>query len=346
MRVLLLGPNGQLGHDIRRAHEETREPFELVPLARDRLDVAAPGAVERVLDGLDFDALVNCTSYHKTDEVEDSATLAFAVNAHAVQAMARACAAKRVRLVHVSTDYVFGGDVARARPLREDDPTAPVNVYGASKAMGETLARLACDDVVMLRVASLFGVAGASGKGGNFVETMIRVGREKGALRVVDDQVMSPTATADVARIVLRMLTDGCAPGLYHVVNTGPASWFEFAREIVRRAGIDATVTPCTSVEYPTRAARPRYSALDNEKVSAAFGPMPPWQDALERYLRAKGHVTRKSSPRVSTNGCRMTFADRYCLMTTDQASPREIAEWLRDPLFAAYVREQHSRSA
>lgn len=346
MRVVLLGPNGQLGHDIRRTHEEAGAPFELVPLTRDRLDVAAPGAVERVLDGLEFDALVNCTSYHKTDDVEDNATLAFAVNAHAVQAMARACAARRARLVHVSTDYVFGGDVVRGWQLREDDPTAPVNVYGASKAMGETLARLACDDVVMLRVASLFGVAGASGKGGNFVETIIRVGREKGALRVVDDQVMSPTATADVARIVLRMLTDGCAPGLYHVVNTGPASWFEFAREIVRRAEIDATVTPCSSEEYPTRAARPRYSALDNEKVSAAFGPMPPWQDALERYLRAKGHVTRKSAPRVTTKGCRTTFADRYCLMTTDQASPRKIAEWLRDPLFAAYVREQRSRSA
>lgn len=291
MKVLLLGPKGQLGHDIRRAHDEAGESFDLVQLGREQLDVAVPGAVERVLDGLAFDVLVNCTSYHKTDEVEDNATLAFAVNAHAVQAMARACATKSARLIHVSTDYVFGEDAARSRPLREDDPRAPVNVYGASKAMGETLARLACDDVVVLRVASLFGVAGASGKGGNFVETMIRVGREKGALRVVADQVMSPTATADVARIILRMLMNDCAPGLYHVVNTGSASWFEFACEIVCRAGIDATVTPCTSAEYPTRAARPCYSALDNGKVSAAFGPMPPWQDTLQRYLHAKGHV-------------------------------------------------------
>ncbi len=121
MRVVLLGPNGQLGHDIRRTHEEAGEPFELVPLARDRLDVAAPGAIERFLDGLDFDALVNCTSYHKTDEVEDNATLAFAVNAHAVQAMARACAARRARLVHVSTDYVYGGDVAKARVYHSYD---------------------------------------------------------------------------------------------------------------------------------------------------------------------------------------------------------------------------------
>ena len=291
MKVLLLGPGGQLGYDFRRAHEEAGKPFELFPLARGKLDVSAPEKIEPILGGLDFDALVNCTGYHKTDEVEDNATLAFAVNAHAVREMARVCAARRARFIHVSTDYVFGGDTARNRPLREDDPIAPVNVYGASKAMGETLARLACEDVVILRVASLFGTAGASGKGGNFVETMIRAGREKGTLRVVADQTMSPTATADVARVVLRMLTDGCEAGLYHVVNDGPATWFDFACEIVRLAGVEAAVTPCSSEEYPTRAARPGYSVLDPAKVSAtAAAPMPPWQDALERYLCAKGH--------------------------------------------------------
>ena len=293
MRVLLLGPNGQLGHDILRAHESSGEPVELIPLPREKLDVAVPGSVQRVLASLDFDVLVNCSGYHKTDEVEDNATLAFAVNAHAVQAMARACASKRARLVHISTDYVFGGDAECARPLREDDATAPVNVYGASKAMGETLAHLESDDAVILRVASLFGVAGASGKGGNFVETMIRAGREKGTLRVVDDQTMSPTATADVARVVVRMLTGGCAPGLYHVVNAGAATWFDFACEIMRRAGVRATVTPCATGEYPVRAARPRFSVLDNTKVSTDFGAMPPWQDALDRYLCAKGHAAR-----------------------------------------------------
>ena len=260
-------------------------------LGRDRLDLAEPEAVESVLEQMDFEALANCTGYHRTDEVEDNATDAFTVNAHAVQAMARVCARKGARFFHVSTDYVFGGGRALRRPLREDDPTAPVNVYGASKAMGETLARLESDDVVVLRVASLFGVAGASGKGGNFVETMIRAGRDRGALRVVDDQTMSPTATEDVARVMVRMLRDGCPPGLYHVVNAGSATWFEFAREIVRRAGVEAEVAPCATSEYPARAARPAYSVLDNAKVTAAFGALPPWQDALDRYLRAKGHV-------------------------------------------------------
>jgi dTDP-4-dehydrorhamnose reductase len=290
MRVLLLGPNGQLGTDITRAHDEAGARFELVPVGRSMLDVGKPGEVDRVLGDIDFEALVNCTSYHKTDEVEDNASQAFAVNTHAVQALAKLCAAKKARFFHVSTDYVFGGDTARAKPLAEDDAAAPVNVYGASKALGETQARLACEDTVILRVASLFGVAGASGKGGNFVETMIRFGREKGALRVVSDQVMSPASTADIAGAVLRMLDGRCEAGTYHVVNSGSASWFEFACEIIRRAGIDAEMTPCASADYPTRAMRPRYSALDNAKLTSAFGPMPAWQDALDRYLRAKGH--------------------------------------------------------
>ena len=291
LKVLLLGPDGQLGHDIRRAHAAAEGAFDLVSLPRKALDVADAGSVERVLGGLPFDALVNCAAYTHVDRAEDDARAAFAVNAHAAQSLARICAGKQARLLHVSTDYVFGGDPSRQRPLREDDPVAPVNVYGASKAEGEALARLACEGAVILRTASLFGVAGAGGRGGNFVETMIRVGREKGALRVVDDQTMSPTATADVARLVVRMLSGGCAPGIYHAVNGGAATWFEFAREIVARAGIPAAVTPCASGDYPVRAARPRYSALDDAKVAAAFGALPPWQDALERYLRARDDV-------------------------------------------------------
>lgn len=294
MRVVLLGPNGQLGTDVRRAHARVGAPFDLVSVGRDLLDVTAPRFEER-LGEIPFDALVNCTGYHRTDEAEDNAELAFAVNAHAVQRMARVCSRRRARFLHISTDYVFGGDAERTRPLREDDPTAPVNVYGASKALGETLARLACEDVLVLRVASLFGVAGSRGKGGNFVETMLRLAREQGDVKVVDDQVMSPTATADVARVMLGMLTEGCEPGIHHVVNSGAATWCEFAREIVRQAGVPDRITPCTSAEFPTRAMRPRYSALDNTSVQARFGTQAAWQEALachldmRRRLRAEG---------------------------------------------------------
>ena len=296
VRALLLGPNGQLGSELRRAHGESGESVDLVPLGRDKLDVAARRAIERVIGGLDFDVLVNCAAYTAVDDAEVDADLAFAVNAHAVQAMARVCAAKRARLLHVGTDYVFGGDPTLRRPLREDDPTAPVNVYGVSKAMGETLARQASEDVVIVRVATLFGVAGAGGRAGNFVEAMIRSGREARTLRVVDDQTVSPTAAADVARVVMRMLAEGCEPGLYHLVNTGAATWCDFAREIVRLAGVETAVVTCASEDYPTRAPRPRYSALDNTRVSAAFGAMPAWQDALGAYLRERGHAAGQNS--------------------------------------------------
>ena len=291
-RVLLLGPYGQLGHDVRHVHAQSGEPFDLVPIPRKTLDLAAAGSIDRLLGSLRFDALVNCAAYTQVDLAEVDATGAFAVNTHAVQALARVCVAKRARLLHISSDYVFGGDAARQRPLREDDPAAPVNVYGASKAMGERRARLEADDVVILRTASLFGVAGAGGKGDNVVETMLRTAQEKETLRVVDDQRMSPTATVDVARVAVRMLKDG-APGTYHVVNAGSATWFEFACEIVRRAGVAADVSPCSSEDYPVRAPRPRYSVLDGAKVSAAFGAMPTWQEALERYLRTTQRLVR-----------------------------------------------------
>ena len=195
-KVLLLGPNGQLGRDIRREHDRIGSPFALITLARDRLDVAARGQVRSVLGGAAFDVLVNCAACTGVDQAEDDATEAFAVNARAVREMAEICADKGARFMHFSTDYVFGGDATRASPLREDEPAAPVNVYGASKFQGELLASLAHDDLVILRVASLFGVSGVGGRGGNFVETVLRLGRERGELKIVDDQIMSPTATA------------------------------------------------------------------------------------------------------------------------------------------------------
>ena len=292
--MILLGANGQLGYDIKKTLAEEGAPFDLLAVRRDRLDVSRPEAVAQVLDDMQFDVLVNCTGYHRTDEAEDNAKLAIAVNAHAVEAMARVCARKNARLLHISTDYVFGGDLDRTTALREGDAVAPVNVYGASKALGETLAQLTHEDVVIFRVASLFGVAGASGKGGNFVETMIRLGRERRTLQVVTDQVMSPTATADVAEIVCHILCQGSCPGTYHVVNSGTASWHDFATEIFRQAGLAVDLVPCSSAEYPTRAHRPRYSVLDNAKITTSFGQPRPWQEALESYLLAKAH--KKSS--------------------------------------------------
>jgi dTDP-4-dehydrorhamnose reductase len=291
MKAILLGPNGQLGTDIRVQNQQRGEPLTITPVDRAALDLTDLDATARLLRGLDFSCLINCSSYHKTDEVEQNPPLAFKINAHLVQKLAEICIDKKARFVHVSTDYVFGGQ-PKKQPLSEVDGKAPINVYGASKGMGEDLALLTGGDVLILRVASLFGVAGASGKGGNFVETMIRLGREKGTLRVVADQTMSPTATADVASALLDMLEAGISPGIWNVVNSGAATWHDLASRIVERSGVAASVIPIASCEYPTPAKRPPYSVLDNSKLSGAVGPMRSWEDALDSYLVAKGHRT------------------------------------------------------
>lgn len=290
MKTILLGPNGQLGTDIRGENERSGAPLALRCVGRAELDLADIPAAIAALDALDFDCLINCSSYHRTDEAEGNAQLAFTINTHLVEKLAQLCARRNARMVHISTDYVFGGMPADA-PLRENAPKAPVNIYGASKAMGEDLALATGADLLILRVASLFGVAGASGKGGNFVETMIRLARQNGLVKVVADQTMSPTATVDIAAALLAMLRAGVPAGVWHVVNSGAATWYDFACAIIAGAGIDATVTPLTTAEFPTAARRPTYSALDNGKTAAAIGPLAPWEEALERYLAAKGHT-------------------------------------------------------
>lgn len=288
MRLLLLGHNGQLGSDIKRACE-ARGDIDVTPIGRDTLDVSNLAAIVPALSEETFDVAVNCTSYHKTDEVEHNATLAFTINAHAVQEMARACRIKNAKLIHISTDYVFDGK--NDSPYTESDCVGPINVYGASKAMGEALATHVYEQVYVLRVASLFGVAGASGKGSNFVETILCRARDEGEVRVVNDIVMSPTSTADVADMILRMIDRNAPPAVYHAVNSGYASWHDFACSIVSSIGSDAKVIAIGSGQYPTVARRPTYSVLSNERIRAIIGPIPDWRDALQRYLMQKGHL-------------------------------------------------------
>ena len=289
MKAILLGPNGQLGIDVQSVNARRGEPIEVLAVGRAQVNLSNIEAAISSLRDQSFDALINCSSYHKTDEVEGNAQQAFTINAHLVKRLAELCAEKHARFFHVSTDYVFGGE-HQTSPIPENAPKAPVNIYGASKAMGEDLALLANSDTVILRVASLFGVAGASGKGGNFVETMLRLAKEKGELRVVSDQTMSPTSTFDVAEAMLDMLVSSAPPGIWHVVNSGETTWFEFAQRIISDANVKARMIPIETNQFPTAAMRPRYSALNNEKLSNAIRPMRPWQDALKDYLVSKGH--------------------------------------------------------
>jgi dTDP-4-dehydrorhamnose reductase len=284
-RIALFGANGQLGQDLSAI--AASRGLSLIALQRPMFDATDRAGLDAALAGLDFDVAINSVAVTRVDDCEKDPAPAVAINAHFAETLARACAAKKARLVQVSTDYVFGGQTQRA-PLDEDAATAPINVYGETKLQGEALAH---DDVIVARVASLFGVAGASGKGGNFVETMIKFGRERGALKVVADQVMSPTSSWDAAEAILDLIKVEAEPGLYHVVNSGTASWYDFAAAIIDRASVAATVAPIPTSEFPTPARRPPYSVLANAKVEKALGrTMPAWQDALDRYLTANGH--------------------------------------------------------
>jgi dTDP-4-dehydrorhamnose reductase len=284
-RVVLLGANGQLGTDIRRVFASA--PVQLIPLQRKDLDVERLDQIAPVLRSVGpFDVLINCTAYHKTDECEDHAEKAFAVNALAPREMAKFCSETGAVLIHFSTDYVFDG--AQKRPYTEQDPVSPLNVYGVSKAAGEHFIAAHHDKAIVLRVSSLFGTAGASGKGGNFVETMLRLAASGQPVRVVDDQIMSPTYTMDIAEAVRRFVLEH--PGLYgiyHCSGEGACSWYAFAAEIFRQRGVKADLRPVSASEYPAKARRPAYSVLDHSKLRAVC-PMPHWTDALRRYFLQK----------------------------------------------------------
>ena len=291
MKILLLGKNGQLGSDIFDYITKNEQRAELTALCRDELDVAELWGLEKRLLGLDFDVLINCTSIHKTDDIEESADEAFKVNAKAVQVMAKVSNLKNVKFIHISTDYVFGGSV-HVEPIKEAEPCAPINIYGASKALGEQFALMVHQQAFIIRVASLFGVRGASGKGGNFIETMIRLFKERDTVTVVSDQIMSPTYTADIAEVVCKGILNNMDPGIYHIVNSGYCSWYELAKYVANKLESDCNVVPCSSEQYKSVAVRPNYSVLDNSKITSLVGNIPTWNNAVDRYLIAKGHIS------------------------------------------------------
>jgi dTDP-4-dehydrorhamnose reductase len=228
------------------------------------------------------DAVVDAAAFHKVELCEEQPARSFSVNAVGALNMARACREQGVRCVYVSTDYVFDGN--NPAGYGEDDPTGPVNVYGVSKAAGERLVRLADTESLVVRGSGLFGHAGSSGKGGNFVESMLAKAASGEAISVVNDQTFAPTSTRDMAQRIFLLLERDVPPGIYHVANAGSCSWFEFARAIFELSGIEVDLSPRATGEQPVR--RPPCSVLLDTK-SAALG-LPPsrgWREALRWYL-------------------------------------------------------------
>jgi len=277
--VLVTGANGQLGSEIKRISAEFPEIyFHYTDI--EELDITNPPAVKDFLDANPVQFLVNCAAFTAVDRAEEEPEAAMLLNAAAVEILAGESSRRNIQLIHISTDYVFDGE--KNHPYLEDDPVNPRTVYGRTKLAGETAVKQSGKGII-IRTSWLYSVFGH-----NFVKTILRFSREKERLRVVFDQTGSPTNARDLARAVLGMIRKDHIEGkiprfdLYHYSNTGVCSWYQFAETIVGMAGSDCIVEPVGSKEYPTRAARPRYSVLGKAKFQADYPiGIPHWKDSL-----------------------------------------------------------------
>ncbi len=275
MKVLVTGAKGQLGYDV--INELTKRGHIAVGVDIDEMDITDPVSVERVITETAPDGVIHCAAYTAVDAAEDNVDLCRRVNAEGTVNIAKVCKALDCKLMYISTDYVFNGQ--GERPWEPDDEREPLNVYGQTKYEGE-LAVEKLAKYFIVRIAWVFGINGK-----NFIKTMLNLGRTRDTLIVVDDQVGSPTYTYDLARLLVDMIETE-QYGRYHATNEGLCSWYEFACEIFKKAGLDVTVIPVSSDQYPAKAKRPMNSRMSKDKLDEkGFVRMPTWQDALERYL-------------------------------------------------------------
>ena len=285
MRIAIVGANGQLGSDLVKV---LRPSHDLTPLTRADVQVTSPESVEAMLRTHQPELVMNMAAFHKVDVCEDEVEPTFAVNAYGVRTLALACRAHNAVLLHMSTDYVFGGDKTRSTPYVETDTPAPINAYGISKLAGELFVQYLMDRYYILRVCGLYGVAGSAGKGGNFVELMLRLAREGKPIKVVDDQRLTPTYTVDVAHQIAALIETG-RYGLYHATSQGDCTWYEFAAEIFRQSGLTPDLGRARTGDFGEKATRPAYSVLENKALqSSGLDQMRPWHEALGAYLKER----------------------------------------------------------
>jgi dTDP-4-dehydrorhamnose reductase len=288
MRVAVIGSAGQLGTDLVDILR-IAGTYEVFGLAHREIECSDPMSIEKSLKKARPDIVVNCAAFVRVDDAEGRPEEAFRVNGVGALNVAKVCAELDALCVYVSTDYVFDG--TKGAPYTETDAPHPINVYGVSKLAGEYLVQATCPRWLIVRMASLFGKAGSSGKGGNFVETILAKAKAGEPLRLVNDIRMSPTYTRDAAQALERLLFQS-ASGLFHWANAGNCTWYEFACKALEFAGRDASVEPISSSNYPMQARRPRNSSLESAKLDlSSKGMRRPWHEALKDYLLEKGHL-------------------------------------------------------
>lgn len=277
MKVLVTGINGQLGHDV--MGELKKRGHEAVGVDIEEMDITDAECVKRVMTQTAPEAVIHCSAYTAVDRAEEEVELCRRVNAEGTKNVAEVCAGLDCKLLYLSTDYIFSGE--GERPWEPGDEPDPLNVYGLTKFEGEQEIKSRMDKYFIVRISWVFGV-----NGNNFIKTMLRLGRENGAVRVVDDQIGSPTYTYDLAVLLVDMIETE-KYGEYHASNEGICSWYEFAKEIFAAAGMnEVEVTPVTSEEFPAKAKRPKNSRMSKEElVKNGFNKLPSWQDAVKRYV-------------------------------------------------------------
>lgn len=280
MNILVTGANGQLGSELRALSPQHKaHHFFFTDVAE--LDITNAQAVRRFITQEQIDVLINCAAFTAVDKAESEPDLCDLLNHKAPALLAEAIHEVGGWMMQISTDYVFDGTAHV--PYKEDAPTSPNSVYGRTKLLGEEAVRAACPQSVILRTAWLY-----SSFGNNFVKTMMRLGRERGELGVIFDQIGTPTYARDLADAILQIVEKGPVAGTYHFTNEGVTSWYDFAREIHRQAGILCHVRPLHTEEYPTPAARPHYSVLDKTLIKQTYGiTIPWWTESLARCLEA-----------------------------------------------------------
>ncbi len=288
MNAIILGSTGQLGSACTEVFRAAG--VDVTPLSHVEVEVADGRSVRRALETCHPDVTVNCAAYVRVNDAEDNAEDAFRVNALGALHVAQVCAEIKSVCVYISSDFVFDGTANR--PYTEEDVSHPINVYGTSKLAGEFLVRQACPRWLIARVASLFGETGSRGKGGNFVDTIVRNGEAHTPIRVVNDVRMSPTYARDAATALEWLLSRG-ETGVFHLANAGSCTWFDFAHRILELTGLPVVPEPISSREYPTRAPRPVNSSLSSARLPREVRTiLRPWEDAVAAYLKEKGHAS------------------------------------------------------
>lgn len=280
MRILVTGVKGQLGFDV--VNELEKRGHTAIGVDVDEMDITDAEAVEKEMKADNLDAVIHCAAYTAVDAAEDNREICMRVNADGTRNIARVCKELGLKMVYISTDYVFDGK--GERPWEPDDARNPLNVYGESKYQGELAVEECLDKYFIVRIAWVFGVNGK-----NFIKTMLKLAENHKEINVVNDQTGSPTYTYDLAVLLVDMVETE-KYGRYHATNEGLCTWYEFAKEIFRQAGLDVKVNPVSSEEFPAKAERPHNSRMDKSKLTDnGFALLPTWQDALKRYLEAIG---------------------------------------------------------